>query len=408
MAREVGSAPAELCVGMERLGASRVVGPIGAQHARVAVVGMSSVGPTCGARDHALLLAEALGREHVACSLHWLWRGTESIRMARSEVRVWAQALAVELDRDRPDAILLHYSVFAYSYRGLPLFVAPTLAALRGTRIPVLTVLHEFVYPWRHGGWRGKVWALAQRALLVEVMRCSRAVLVTTDFRAEWLATRPWLPRRPTAFAPVFSNLPAPAAGLPPRRGRPVVGLFGYSYQGAAVALVLDAVQLLNERGLPVELLLLGAPGRSSPAAEIWLRAARARDLAGALSFTGTRAPQDLSDTLAECEVLLFADASGPSSRKGTLAASLASGSPVVAIDGPRRWPELVRGEAAQVVQPTAPALAHAIGALLADAPERDALGARGRAFAEARMGVKRTADAVTELLAGVTATRAV
>ena len=368
---------------------------------RVAVVGMS-VGPTCGARDHALLLAEGLSREEVSCSLHWLDRREQSMRRGGAEIRAWGQALGGELAHERPDAILLHYSVFAFSHRGLPLFVAPVLAVLRRSGIPVVAVLHEYVYPWRHGGLRGKVWAITQRALLIEVMRSSSAVLLTTDFRARWLESRPWLPRRPAAFAPVFSNLPPPAGGSPTKRPQPVIGLFGYSYQGAALSLVLDAIVLLAKSGMTPRLLLLGAPGRASPVAGRWQREARTRGIESALDFSDTLPAQQLSNALAACDLLLFADAAGPSSRKGTLAASLASGRPVLAIDGHRRWLELVWGEAALVVEPTAPALADAIQGLLDDDAAREALGVRGRAFAEERMGVARTVEAVRGLLDGV------
>ncbi len=393
---------------------------------RVAVVGISA-GPTCGARDHALLLAEGLSGEQVSCSLHWLQRREESVRGGGAEIRAWGQTLAGELAGERPDAILLHYSVFAYSHRGLPLFVAPTLALLRRSGIPVVTVLHEFVYPWRHGGLRGKVWAITQRALLIDVMRSSTAVLLTTDFRARWLELRPWIPRRPTAVAPVFSNLPAAAVGSSPassdpptalpgsrpipshpppafaeplgQRTQPVLGLFGYSYQGAALSLVLDAIAQLTEQGVAPRLVLLGAPGRTSAVAGTWVREARTRGIERVLEFSDTLPAQDLSNALAACDLLLFVDAAGPSSRKGTLAASLASGRPVLAIDGPRRWLELVWAEAAAVVEPTASALADAMQALLDDDAAREALGARGRAFAEERMGVTRTAEAVRGLL---------
>lgn len=363
------------------------------------------MGPTCGARDHALLLAEGLSSEQVSCSLHWLDRREQSVRGGGAEIRAWGQALAGELARGRPDAILLHYSVFAFSHRGLPLFVAPALAVLRRSGIPVVTVLHEYVYPWRHGGLRGKVWAITQRALLLDVMRSSAAVLLTTDFRARWLASRPWLARLPAAVAPVFSNLPPPAGGPSAERAQPVIGLFGYSYQGAALSMVLDAIVLLAGRGVAPRLVLLGAPGRSSPVAGTWLREARARGIEHALEFSDTLPAQDLSNALAACDLLLFADAAGPSSRKGTLAASLASGRPVLAIDGPRRWLELVWAEAASIVQPTAPALADAIQELLDDDAGRETLGARGRAFAEERMGVGRTVEAVKGLLDGLRAT---
>lgn len=370
----------------------------GGRMLRAAVVGMS-IGPTSGVRDHALLLAEAMSREGVSCSLHWLWRTDGSIRAARAEIGAWARELAGELAGDRPDAVLLHYSVFAYSHRGVPLFVRPTLSALQGTRIPLVVVLHEFAYPWELGGWRGKVWSVTQRALLFEVMRTAAAVLVTTDSRAEWLGSRSWLPRRRIRVAPVFSNLPPPAPESRRDGDQRLIGVFGYSYQGAARSLVLDAVRQLVDRGVELRLALLGAPGRSSLAGEAWRSEAAARDLSHVLSFSGILPAQELSDALAGCDVLLCADVSGPSSRKGTLAGSLASGAPVVAIDGPHSWPELIRSGAARVVQPDSNALADALQTLFADDVAREALGTRGRTFATREMGVTRSADAVIALL---------
>jgi len=324
------------------------------------------------------------------------------MRGSLSEFRAWTRQLAIELDKSQPDAVLLHYSVFAYSYRGVPLFVRPTLSALRDLRVPIITVLHEFAYPWKRRGWRGLVWALTQRVLLVDVARASTAVIVTTDDRARWLDSRSWLPRRRVVFAPVFSNLPPPTTE--PRVGHrcPVIGLFGYSAEESAASLVLDAVRLLSDRGLEVRLMLLGAPGRSSAGTEAWLARAGTREITDALYFSGILPAHELSDALAACDVLVFADVAGPSSRKTTLAASLASGRPVVAIDGPARWSELIQSEATRVVKPTAPALAEAIVALLADEGLREALGARGRAFAEQRMSVRRSANVVTSLLRDV------
>jgi glycosyltransferase involved in cell wall biosynthesis len=366
---------------------------------RLAVVGMST-SPTCGARDHALLLARALDRERVSCSLHWLAREHESLRAGHTEIHEWTRTLAEELARERPDAVLLHYSSFSFAYRGVPLYLRPTLSALGRCSIPLVSFMHELVYPWRAGDWRGNVWAVTQRAALIDLMRASQAAVLTTDFRVQWLASRWWLARRPMAIAPVFSNLPAPTSATPPAwREQRLIGLFGYSFQGAAAALVLDALRLLLDRGMDVQLRLLGAPGRASGAGQSWLAQAGARGLADALSFTDTLPAGELSNELAACELLLSVDPPGPTSRKGTLAASLASGRPVIAIDGPRSWSELAAADAAIVVAPTSEALAGAIAELLADEPRREALGARGQAFAERRMSVEHSAEVVARLL---------
>jgi len=374
---------------------------------RLAVVG-ASTSEVCGVRDYAIGLAAALRGERVSCSMHWLERREQPLAAARTEMRTWTRALAAELEHERPDAALLHYSVFSYSHRGLPLFVPATLAALRRPGLALLTVMHEFAYPWGRAGLHGTAWALSQRALLVAVMRASTAALVTIDSRAGWLTSRPWLPRRAVAFAPVFSNLPtALTAAVPAGGERPRIGLFGYSHEGSAVALVLDALRLLQDRGRSAELVLLGAPGRDSPVGESWLAGAHARALTPAPSFSGRLAADELAGALASCELLLFADAAGPSSRKTTLAASLASGRPVLAIDGPLRWSELLDAGALRLAAPTPQALADGLDALLGDAQARRELGQRGRAFAEHQMSAARSAGVVAGLLQAVHASRA-
>ncbi len=367
---------------------------------RLAVVGVSA-SPICGVRAHARLLAEGLAAEGVVCTTHWLERDDASARAAREQMRGWARQLRRQLREQPADAVLLHYSIFALSYRGLPLFVTPTLAALRATRLPLLAFMHELAFPWSLRGWRGRAWALSHRVVLIDALRCSDGVVVTTDRRAAWLRTRRWLARRPLRVAPVFSNLPSPAlaAGTPIARERPRLGLFGYAYHPHSIALVLDAAALLRERGRPVELALLGAPGPGSPLAESWLVGARERGLSGALSFAGPLPPQQLSDQLAGCDALVFADRPGPTSRKGTLAGSLASGRPVIATDGAQAWGELVRAGALCLVPASASELAGALGGLLERPEQLDALGARGRAFAERRMSVAYSAEIVAGLL---------
>jgi glycosyltransferase involved in cell wall biosynthesis len=366
-----------------------------------------SINPICGAHDHATLLAEELRRDGSACPLHWLTRTERSVGGSRAEIRAWLRDVSAALHSDRPRAIVLHYSVFSYAHAGVPLFLPMVLRALRASGVPVITVLHEYAYPWRRGGARGVTWALTQRLALAELVRASAALLLTTDSRVHWIGSRRWLPARPLAVAPVFSNLPAPTIDPLAGRRSGVVGLFGYAYDPAAAPLVLDATRRLVGEGHDIRLELLGAPGGSSPSAATWREAAQARGLAQNLSFSGTLPAQELSNALSSCELLLFAARPGPSSRKGTLAASLASGRPVVATNGPNRWEELVASAAAIVVEPNADALAEAIGGLLADEAAREALGERSLAFSTERMGVARTATAVRELIAEATLRRA-
>lgn len=364
---------------------------------RVAAVGVSTSAP-CGVRDYATLLGRGLAEQEVDCSLHWLSRTEQSLRPARAELRSWRRELAGELAREQLDAVLWHYSVFPCSVQGIPVLVHPLLRALREARVPLVGILHEYAYPWRRGGLRGTAWALSQRSLLIEVVRTCAGLVVTDAARARWLQTRRWLAHRPVAVAPVFANLPPAVRGSSLAPGH-TVGLFGYSHEGVGMDVVLDALGLLADRGTEAQLLLLGAPGRESPAGERWLAGARARGLAHPPSFSGVLPAQQLADALAGCEVLLSVDRPGPTSRKTTLAASLASGRPVVALDGHQAWQQLLGAEAALVVARAAGPLAQALGGLLADERGRAALGARGRAFAERHMSVEHSAAVVAGLL---------
>lgn len=370
-----------------------------AEDSRIAVVGVSTR-TFCGVHDHATLLAGALEHDGLHCSEHWLQSSASSLAAAHAEFRSFADALRRGLERERPDAILLHYSVFAFSHRGVPLFVAPVLAPLRHARVPVIAIMHELAFPWGEGGAQGIVWAASQRAALIAVVRASQAVVVTADFRAQWLGSRRWLPARPLAVAPVFSNLPAPTAEPPNTRATPLLGVFGYAIDRSSVRLVLDAVRQLSDSGVQLQLRLLGSPGPDSDAAEMWRATARELGVGEALSFSGTLSPQELSNALASSDILLYADPTGPASRKGTLAGSLASGRPLVALEGRRSWSLLLDADAAMVVPRSAGSLADALRRLIADPAEREALGDRARRFAADTMSVASTAEIVERFIA--------
>ena len=73
---------------------------------------------------------------------------------------------------------------------------------------------------------------------------------MTAEFRAEWLASRPWLPA-PAGRRSRPCSRTCPRAGPRQRDGRAphVIGLFGYSYEGGHASLVLDALRDLLRGG---------------------------------------------------------------------------------------------------------------------------------------------------------------
>jgi glycosyltransferase involved in cell wall biosynthesis len=128
------------------------------------------------------------------------------------------------------------------------------------------------------------------------------------------------------------------------------------------------------------------------------MRQARTRGVESAVAFSGILSGQAMADALARCDVLLSINAGGPSSRKGSLAGALSSAAPVIALDGPRRWEELVSRGAIALAERAPQPLADAVVGLLADPATATELGARGRRFAEQEMGVQRTVAALEDL----------
>lgn len=369
---------------MSRTGAT----DCGAGPLRLVVAGVSRA-PVCGVRDHAIRLAAALQRAGACVSIVW----TEDAGGQPSSLARWTADLARRCQEDKADAVLLHYSVFAFSRHGVPTGVPLLAARLRRLGVPVVLIAHEYAYPWGQRGWRGAVHAIAQRAVLVPLVSVCGAAVVTTSGRQRWLSTRRWLPQRSVGFAPVFTNIsPGPrAASIRPVQGR--IGLFSFGAEGLAADLVVDAVAEVSRRCPQAHLALIGAPGPGGPAGERWRRAA---SRAGCpLSFTGIVDETEVSSELAACSVIVFPDPGGPSSRKTSLAAALAHGKAVVALDGPNTWGDLVTASAVTVVAPHRRALSRELCRLLLDPVANAEASERAHDFHEAHLSTATTVEVV-------------
>lgn len=365
---------------------------------RVAMVGISE-GRICGVRDYTAAVAAALGHRGVVVSNYWLDRNADlALVPSLLQVGRWITETRKELCGNRPDIIILQYSVFAFGYRGIPVHVGTVLSALRRVGVPIVAVLHEFAYPWGHRGLRGLSWAATQRLVLVGLLGVSAAVVVTTDERHGWLLRRRWLPHRQVAVLPTTSNVPL-ATCQECGEGE-IVGMFGYSAEDVHLERVIEAVSLVARRLPGIRLQLIGAPGPEGEEAAIWRRLAGAAGVT--LEFTGVLEPQSLSRTLSAAAVVIVADESGPTSRRTTLAASLLHGKGIVAIDGPQTWSALRDSAAVCLVPPQTLEMAAAIEWLMRDRASRAAYESRAVALYQCRMSAEVLAGALKEFLVSV------
>ncbi len=328
---------------------------------RLLVVGASSE-EICGVRACAQTLEPALARAGAELETVW-WE-----RSSGETAHEFAERAAAAARAHQADATLWHYSVFSYGRRGIP-FDVPMLARALARPAPLVGFLHELAVDWRGRGGRGVVQAAMQRLALRRLVGTLAGAIVTTDGRAAAVGTSVRV-----LSVPVPSNIPPVAERRHDTDGLRI-GVFGFRTDRIAAETVTGGVAALAG----ARLVLVGAPGPDSPEAERWRRAATAAGCA--LEFTGLLEPRALSEALAGLDAVILPDPGGPTARRGTLAAALAHGIPVIAFDGPKRWDLLADAGAALLVPVEPTALANGLRGLAADPAARRARGEAGRAF---------------------------
>jgi glycosyltransferase involved in cell wall biosynthesis len=352
-------------------------------------------------RDYGDLLAADLRARGRKVDVEWVDNDTLDLRMTVRSTRAF---LALARRIPGGTQVVWNYAPTNIGFRAVPGPAVLFGLVLRARGDAPLTVLHELAQRWREQPWTTRARAVLQSALLGFVLAGSREVLVTTPQRERRLRRLLRLTRTPVAFAPVFSNFPPPRPVPPPETsetgaGAPFVLVVpDHDADFARRDVVVDAVARLQAGGR-VRLVLLGSPGPDSPGARIWRDLASAAGVHGALEWTGVLSYDDFTRWLLRAHVIVLPNAQGPSCRKGTLAAAVSHGRPVVSIDGPLRWQALVDAGAVAVVPEDGAALAAALERLRRDPALRADAGRRAVDFYDAEMAVGRTGDVVSSLL---------
>ncbi len=354
-------------------------------------------GPS-GVRDYGRILNQELRRRGLTIDEHWLENTGD---VASDALRVSAQLLwlGVSLPSGRP--VVWHYSPVAYGFRGLPAVGVLMASILRMRGCPVVTVLHELAYTYRPGsdGPRGRFMALVQGVALRVVLAGSQNVIVSTEQRRAAVEHRRGGRSRGVHVIPVFPTIPCHGRIVKPRHEGPLIlGVPAYAGDGVRPDLLIAALPLL---GGPADarVVLLGAPGCESPDGRRWARLASEQGMLERLEFTGVVEPDELSRRFSACDVIVLMNEEGPSSRKTSLAGSLALGMPVVSLDGFNRWDAPVEAGAVLLVRNDPVSLAAALVELRDSPAQRADLSARAIAFATRHMSVAAAAESLVALL---------
>lgn len=364
-----------------------------------------------GVADYTARLAAALAVDGAEVHV-WTTQGPESEAVAGVTVHRaatdWSRAATAKLDRELdvfPGSrrLLVQYAPNAWGCKGLNLGFCRWLARRRTQGDDVRVMFHEVWYPWRLWD-KPTRWLLAggQRLMARTLMAgCSSAYVSIPRWEPLLRASERAGARRPISWLPVPSTIAvaddAAAVAVLRRRvapqGQTIVGSFGTF--GALIGGMLAAIlpRLLDGRDDRVALLF----GRGSEHFAARLVEAQPR-LAGRLVAAGGLSPTEVSLHLQASDVLVQPYPDGLTSRRTTLMAGLAHGTPTVSNLGTLSEPVWTQeGCPALAAWADAGAVVAAVESLLA-APERLAtLGPAGRALYQRAFAIERTVERIRE-----------
>ena len=240
---------------------------------------------------------------------------------------------------DAPRRLLVQWVPHGYGYRSMNVWFCLWLLArarLRGDEVTL--VVHEPFLAFGEGSRLRDAVALVHRLMTTALLSSARRVWTTIPKWEEVL--RPyalgrrvpfgWLPVPSTTYAPADSEKVAAIRARYAPAGGALVGHFGTYGAHAARSLARLLPRLLSYDGAGRAALLLGRGGEAMR--EELLRSHP--ELAARVHAEGTLAPEELSQRIAACDLLLQPYPDGVSARRTSAMAGLALGVPVVTTKG--------------------------------------------------------------------------
>jgi len=245
-----------------------------------------------------------------------------------------------------PDVANIQYQAGAYAGRGA-INLLPLL-----TRVPCVTTFHDLKAPKlfpKAGSWlrRRSIHLLAQQSAATIVTNMADRLQLDEVGRVRLYQI------------PIGSNIPALTLD-PDERARlrtawsatpqtAVLCYFGMLSESKGGEELIDALALLDGRGLDVRLVLIGNAFGSSPEDQAYASRVKAliaqHRLESRVSYTGKLAQDGVSAALHASDICVLPYRDGVSFRRGSLMAALGHGLPIVTTHPQHGIPEIADGE---------------------------------------------------------------
>lgn len=261
------------------------------------------------------------------------WRSSQEISLLTLRpVGIRGLLDVVNLARSVPkrSAVVYNYASFAGATRGLPIMNIALMMCMRLRTQNIVLIGHELFPDSKLSLSKAFALSVIHRVCWFLVMACSRSVVVTTLERHRRLQNIPWVHLAPVRSAAVFSNWPQVEwTGNKSRQ----IAIPGWAHPRVPYGVIVAGAAAAH-----LDILLVG--GRpDSPALSAWTEAGLKARVS--ISCLPGLSAADASSLLAESAVVLTPQVDGPSTSKGTVAAALFNGCPIVGFRSPTVSPEL-------------------------------------------------------------------
>jgi glycosyltransferase involved in cell wall biosynthesis len=355
---------------------------------------------SCGVGDFAWRLAEALaarGEEAVIMTQPASGGRPAGMRVVEVPMRGWRDVAAIArgVAAQRPDAVQIEYSSYAWGRWGVAFWVNALALLLRLRGLRVRLACHELYIIW-YARPKLILTSLLQRLHFALLFFTVNEIMTNTPGRVEIL--RCWVPwkRSVVHYRPNSSNIPFAPLGagerlaLRRRRGAApdslVVAAFGRFAAAKNYGGVIEAAARLGA-SRDVRLWLLGDWEAADSGDVARLRArVRAAGIEDRVFWSGRLSVREVSAHLQAADIFLLPQPDGHLTRSGAFMAAAEHGLPVVAVRNVREQREFAHRENVWLVANSSAAeFAEALEMLAAAAPLRARLGENLRRLYHAR-----------------------
>jgi hypothetical protein len=264
--------------------------------------------------------------------------GDYAVRLG-AELRNWKSLFLSKKDFDergfavepteKIEAIILHYVGYGFHHRGIPFrFTKLVLDHARTLRVPLIVIFHEL---WSSSGpWRTPFYLHLLQRWLVRRLAREASTVVTSTARMQHLL-QPYA-NCPVELLPIPSSVPE--VGEVKAKSTPLkIAVFGLPANRAkAISIHAQLLQTLQRTGRLKKLISIGPEGGDK---------AVLSDVS--IEQRGELAPEQISATLTDCDLLLSSYPADLLTKSSTAMAAFACGCPVL-IAGSAKKSELESG----------------------------------------------------------------